>query len=172
MPLVRVVEADDLPKIVETYPKSIGAPVNRHIERFDLQQNGDVTCFAAWDGTRPVGYVFVLWPGGSGDVTEQGVALGCAEISDLSVSQDARGQGIGRMLMETAEALVKSRGVRILGLEVTATNPYQDVARKLYKNLDYEDAGFGEFMSGYTYWDADGNPHRDEEPYRYLIKRL
>ena len=75
-------------------------------------------------------------------------------------------------LMEAAEELARKRGVLLLGLEVTATNPNQDAARALYSKLAYEDAGFGEFISGYTYWDPDGDPHREEELHRYLVKRL
>ena len=74
--------------------------------------------------------------------------------------------------MEAAEAVVRTKGVEFLGLEVTVRNPNQDVTRGLYSRMGYEDAGFGEFVSGYTYWDAEGNPHRDEELHRYLVERL
>ena len=74
--------------------------------------------------------------------------------------------------MVAAEELVRARGEDLMGLEVTASNPYQTVARELYGKIGYEDAGFGEFTSGYSYWDAAGNPHRDEEDYRYLVQRL
>ena len=74
--------------------------------------------------------------------------------------------------MEQAEALARSRSTQLLGLEVTAANPNQNAARSLYDRMGYEDAGLGTFISGYTQWDADGTAHRDEEPHRYLLKRL
>jgi GNAT superfamily N-acetyltransferase len=169
---VRIIEDADLAILVATFPEVGAAPINRHIARFRLQREGAVTCFAAWDGASPVGYVFIRWPGGGSGLTSQALALGCAELGDLFVVERARGRGIGRQLMEAAESTVVARGVWQVGLEVTATNPHTAIARTLYERLGYRDAGFGEFMSGYTYWDAAGTPHRDEELYRYLMKQL
>lgn len=168
---VRVVKAAEVTRLVAAFPDPM-RPANRHVERFALQQTGDVTCLAAWDGDQPVGYVFVRWPGRNGGLTEQAIALECVELGDLFVAEDARSRGAGRALMEAAEALVVARGYALVGGEVTVTNPYTDVARGLYERMGYRDAGLGEFVSGYTYWDADGTPHRDEERYRYITKRL
>ena len=169
---VRIVEETDLAIISSTFPEMGAAPANRHLERFRLQQEGAVTCLVAWDGATPVGYVFVRWPSGGGGLTNQALTLGCPELGDLFVAEHARGRGIGRKLVETAESIVASRGLRQLGLEVTVANPHTAVARALYERLGYRDAGFGDFISGYTYWDASGAPHRDEELYRYLVKQL
>ena len=169
---VRIVEDTDLAIIVSTFPETGAAPVNRHLARFRLQQEGAVTCLVAWDGATPVGYVFVRWPGGGGGPTNQALALGCPELGDLFVVEHARGRGIGRKLVETAESVVATRGLPQVGLEVTAANPHNAVARALYERLGYRDAGFGDFISGYTYWDANGTPYRDEELHRYLVKQL
>lgn len=74
--------------------------------------------------------------------------------------------------MEAAVALVRKRNVGQVGLEVTAANPHQETARVLYRKLGFEESAFGHFTSGYTYWDSSGNPHRDEEPHCYLVKKL
>jgi GNAT superfamily N-acetyltransferase len=169
---VRVVEESDLAILVSTFPETGAAPVNRHLEQFRLQQEGAVTCLVAWDGAAPVGYVFVRWPGGGGDLSDQALTLGCPELGDLFVVEHARGRGIGRKLVETAESIVATRGLPTLGLEVAAANPHTAAARTLYERLGYRDAGFGDFISGYTYWDANGVPHRDEELHRYLVKQL
>ena len=171
MSSVRIVEDTDLATIISTFPEKGAAPVNRHLARFRLQQAGAVTCLAAWDGATPVGHVFVRWPSGGG-LSSQALALGCPELGDLFVVEHARGRGIGRKLVETAESIVAARGLSQLGLEVTTANPHTAVARALYERLGYRDAGFGEFVSGYTYWDATGAPHRDEELHRYLVKQL
>ena len=168
---VRIVDETDVAILVETFPERGAAPINRHLEQFRLQQAGALTCLAAWDGATPVGYVFVRWPTG-GELTNQARTLGCAELGDLFVVEHERGRGIGRELVETAESIVAARGLAQLGLEVTANNPHNAVARALYARLGYRDAGFGEFISGYTYWDETGTPQRDEELHRYLVKRL
>jgi len=169
---VRVVEESDLAIIIDTFHEQGAAPVNRHLEAFRLQQEGAVTCIMAWDEAKPVGYVFVRWPAGGGGLTNQAIALGCPELADLFVAEHARGRGIGRKLVETAESIVATRGFAQVGLEVTTDNPHNAVARGLYTRLGYRDAGFGEFISGYTYWDATGAPQRDEELHRYLVKQL
>ena len=98
--------------------------------------------------------------------------VGCAEVGDLTVAEQARGRGISRQLMEATEEHAKRRGILQLGLEVTATNPNQNVARTRYSHLGYQECGLGSFTSGYTYWDNDGNAHRDEETHIYLVKNL
>jgi|AP95_1055475.scaffolds.fasta_scaffold14613_3 ribosomal protein S18 acetylase RimI-like enzyme len=169
---VRIVISDDLLQMEAWEPQPAGFPGKPHREKYELQQAGDVSWLVAWMDDRPCGSVTITWPESSGEHTEQGRSLGCAEIGGLGVDEELRGQGIGRALMEAAEELARKRGVLLLGLEVTATNPNQDAARALYSKLAYEDAGFGEFISGYTYWDPDGDPHREEELHRYLVKRL
>ena len=170
MIVVRVVEEHDLPLLVSRFPE--GAPVNRHVERFEGQQAGDVTCLAAWDGNAPIGYVFVSWLGGRCQRTDKAEELGCAEIGDLAVVEVTRGQGIGRRLMEAAEELVRNQGLSTVGLSVAARNPKQNAARALYKKLNYREAGYGEYAVTYAYTDLDGNTHRDEDQYVYLVKSI
>ena len=126
----------------------------------------------AWDNKRPIGYMFIRWPGRNGGLTNQVVVLGCVEFGDLFVAEQARKGGVGRALMESAEALTTVAGYDLVGFEVTAANPYNVAARRLCGRMGYKDAGFGEFVSGYTYWDVNGNPQRDEEPHRYLALQL
>ena len=90
----------------------------------------------------------------------------------MFVAESARRRGAGRSLVAAAEELTAERGIGRLGLEVTAANPDNEAARRLYARCGFEDAGLGEFLSGYTYWTPDGVEHRDEEPHRYLTKRL
>jgi GNAT superfamily N-acetyltransferase len=168
---VRVVAESEVPVLEATFPEDGAAPINRHLERFARQQHGEITCLVAWEDQTPIGYVFLRWPG-SPDATAHARSLGCVELGDLSVAEHARGRGAGRMLLEAAEALTAERGHNLLGLEVTVGNPFNEAARALYDRQGYRDAGFGTFTSGYTYWDAAGQPHRDEEPHRYMTKRL
>jgi len=172
MVVVRVVVESELGTVVATFPEKGARPSNRHVERFAWQERGDVTCLVAWDNEVPIGYVFLRWPGGQGGLTEQARKLRCVEVGDLFVAAQARGRGVGRKIMETAEALATERGHRLIGLEVTVSNPNNDIARGLYQALGYCDSGLGSFVSGYTYWDSAGNPQRDEELHCYLVKKL
>jgi ribosomal protein S18 acetylase RimI-like enzyme len=119
-----------------------------------------------------VGYCIVRWRVPGGEATEHAKALECAELGDVFVVEGSRGQGIGRALVEAAERLARQQGERAISLEVTAANPENEAARRLYERLGYTVAGFGEFVTGYSYFLPDGTECRDEEAHRYLIKRL
>jgi len=168
---VRVVAESEVPVLVATFPEDGAAPHNRHLERFARQLHGEITCLAAWENGLPVGYVFLRWPG-SPDSTAHARSLACVELADLSVAEHARGRGAGKMLLEAAETIAAARGHDLIGLEVTVGNPFNEAARALYHSQGYRDAGCGVFSSGYTYWDVAGQPHRHEEPHRYMTKRL
>ena len=60
-----------------------------------------------------------------------------AYVSDLVVLPSCRGKGLGRKLLERAEAFARSSGVRILQIGVLARN---ESAARLYR-----DFGFGDF---------------------------
>ena len=124
----------------------------------------------AWLDEEPVGYVFLRWPGAD-DVTERGNRSVVSSSPICSSRPAARGRGVGEALLQTAESLA-ARGHARLGLEVTATNAFNDAARRLYRRRGYHDAGLEPFISGYTYWDRSGRPHRDAELYVYLVKEL
>ena len=168
---VRMVVESEVPILVATFPENGAAPNNRHEERFARHVRGEISCLAAWEDGRPVGYAFLRWPG-SPDSTEHARSLACVELADLSVAEDARRRGAGTMLLEAAETIAAERGYDLIGLEVTVGNPVNAAARALYHRQGYRDAGCGIFTSGYTYWDLAGRPQRDEEPHRYMTKRL
>ncbi len=55
-------------------------------------------------------------------------------VSDLAVSAEAEGKGVGRKLLEHAEAWARAQGYRILTLDVFAANA---PARAFYTHLGY-----------------------------------
>jgi GNAT superfamily N-acetyltransferase len=171
MAIVRIITEADLPALLARFPDSGAPPVNRHVQRLGWQRDGHITYLAVWEGSEPVGHLYLRRPD-SPDLTVQARILGCAELADLFVAEGARGRGHGCRLVEAAEAIATKWTVRRVGLEVTAENPFNAPARRLYQRLGYRDSGLAAFVSGYTYWDVAGVPHRDEELYRYFLKEL
>jgi len=55
-------------------------------------------------------------------------------VYDVSVDEDARGRGLGRLAMEFAEGEARRRGIRRVTLNVFGGN---EVARGLYRSLGY-----------------------------------
>jgi GNAT superfamily N-acetyltransferase len=163
MAIVRIITGADLSALVARLPDSGAAPFNRHVQRLGRQRDGHITYLAVWDGGEPVGHLY-LRRLDSPDLTAQGHALRCAELADLFVTEAVRGRGHGRLLVEAAEAIATKWNVRRIGLELTAYNPFNAPAWRLYQRLGYRDSGLGALVSGYT----TGVPHRDEELYRYL----
>jgi GNAT superfamily N-acetyltransferase len=158
----------DVGAVTASLPGLPFAPTNKHERRLELQRSGRAIYLIAWLGDEPVGHVLVhLLP-----VSEQGTSVGCAELEELFVRVDARGRGVGRALLEAAEAAAEGAGASSLGLGVSVANPSNAAARRLYERCGYTDAGLDEFMLGYTYWDERGRSYRHEELHRYLAKLL
>jgi ribosomal-protein-alanine N-acetyltransferase len=81
----------------------------------------------AVDGGSVVGYVVA-------DVTPNfGRDIG--HVKDLAVEPDARGQGLGRTLLEHGLAELAVAGATVVKLEVRESN---DPARSLYRNVGFE----------------------------------
>jgi ribosomal-protein-alanine N-acetyltransferase len=77
---------------------------------------------------RIVGYAGLLAPRGA---TE-------GDIQTIAVQPDARGHGLGRVLMQTMISEARKRGAREVFLEVRADNPS---AQGLYASLGFEGVG-------------------------------
>ena len=70
-------------------------------------------------------------------------AEGWAEIKRMFVAPEARGQQIGRKLLQTIEAIAAERGVTLLRLETGVKQPQ---AVSLYRSAGYIDIGpFGQY---------------------------
>jgi ribosomal protein S18 acetylase RimI-like enzyme len=90
---------------------------------------------------RPIGYLM-----GSTGPTVPGMTARCrGEVSDMFIRPDFRDRGIGRMLMETATEIMKSRGAVYILLYVAIANEraidfykslgMQAVVHQMYKRL-------------------------------------
>lgn len=82
-------------------------------------------------------------PGSLAVFADGGAALGRvaadeAEVLTLAVMPEARGRGLGQMLVAALEAAARNRGAEVMFLEVAETNA---PARRLYARLGYAAAG-------------------------------
>ena len=168
--VIRTVAETDLERLDDSYPEP-GRPASRHSERWDLQEHEEGVYLVAWRGDHPIGWVFVYRPG-SHKASKQAQHLDCAEVMDLHVDWRFRVQGHGSSLLAAAERLAQDAGWLLIGLEVTVSNPDNDVARAMYERHGYYDSGLGVYESGYFYWTESGERRWDGEPHRFLIKSL
>lgn len=89
------------------------------------------------------------------------------ELNHLQVREQFRGQGVGRRLIEAAEALAAERGRTRVVVGVSEDNP--DAAR-LYIRLGYEPTGVFD-VTEYDWVDDDGVVHHEVEHDQVLVKQ-
>lgn len=130
---VRDVTSEDVPLLERTLP---GA----HAQQLANAVAGRRDFLVAWCGEEPVGTAVVRWTGlpveGHGPVPE---------IGSLAVVPARRGQGIGSLLLATAEQRVRERGGATAAVVVAEDN--RD-ARRLYERLGYRDTGTRRALDG------------------------
>lgn len=116
----------DVPGVLVVEKHSFPTPWSRHAFLSELFENDRAYYIVAKAEDRIVGYAGVWLIAGEGHVT------------NVAVHPEFRQQGVGRQLMETLEALVRSRGGDRLTLEVRVSN---DTAQRLYERLGYRGHG-------------------------------
>jgi len=166
MYLIQPLRQADL-QLVETALRSGGMP-DKHARRLEMQNDGTCTYLFAWQGDAPVGHLLLTWTGPDQEPMKSAIP-DCPEVGALFVKEDMRSRGIGGCLLENAEHLVLSRGIRRLGLAVGIDN---NRAQRLYERRGYVDAGFPNFTVSWTFLDKDGWEQIESEECRYLIKLL
>ena len=121
----------------------------------DAQQHRLLTQLANWQATRHA-VILLAWQG------EHAVGLLNAfegfstfaaqpllNIHDLVVHPDARGQGIGRQLLQAAEAIARERGYCKITLEVLSGN---HTAQALYQQQGYAAYVLDQAMGVAQFW--------------------
>ncbi|CAM5555448.1 GNAT family N-acetyltransferase [Streptomyces aurantiogriseus] len=91
---------------------------------------GQLAVWAAHDGDRVVGTVGLDFPGKPNSRHR-------AELVKLMVHRDARGKGLGRRLLTTAEKAATAAGVTLLHLDTETDSP----AEHLYRSAGWTRAG-------------------------------
>jgi GNAT superfamily N-acetyltransferase len=91
---------------------------------------GRLAVWAAYDGPRVVGTVSLAFP-------DKPNSRHRAELVKLMVHRDARGQGLGRALLATAERAAADAGITLLHLDTETGSP----AERLYAGTGWTRAG-------------------------------
>ncbi len=132
---MRPLEADDKPAVMailqvtpEFKPIEVevaGELIDAYLE--DPKESGYDTLVAEVDGTV-VGYICY----GTTPLT-----VGTWDVYWMAVSRQMQGKGVGRALLEHAEADIKARGGRLIMIETSGT-PLYATAQNFYKARRYE----------------------------------
>ncbi|MGW2647968.1 N-acetyltransferase family protein [Streptomyces sp. NPDC001393] len=100
-------------------------------ERAEATAAGRLTVWAALDGSgRPAGTVSLAYP-------DKPNSRHRAELVKLMVHRSARGQGLGRSLLATAENAAAAAGITLLHLDTETGSP----AEHLYRSAGWIRAG-------------------------------
>ena len=122
--------------ILEALPDWFAVPESR--EEYIRESVGE-TFFAAYDGERPVGFLYLKETGK--DTTSLYV---------MGVLKDYHRQGVGRKLFEKAKEAAIREGYSFLQVKTVQMGKYEDYDRT---NLFYLSLGFKEFEVFPTLWD-------------------
>ncbi|MFI9154987.1 GNAT family N-acetyltransferase [Streptomyces sp. NPDC053367] len=99
-------------------------------ERAAAVAAGQLAVWAAYVGDRLVGTVSLAFPGKPNSRHR-------AELVKLMVHRDARGRGLGRTLLTTAEEAAAAAGITLLHLDTETDSP----AERLYRSAGWTRAG-------------------------------
>ncbi|MGW0417798.1 N-acetyltransferase family protein [Streptomyces sp. NPDC003015] len=99
-------------------------------ERAAAVAAGHLAVWAAYDSHRVVGTVSLAFP-------DKPNSRHRAELVKLMVHRDARGQGLGRRLLDTAEQAARAAGITLLHLDTETDSP----AERLYGSAGWTRAG-------------------------------
>jgi GNAT superfamily N-acetyltransferase len=144
-------------------------PSEKHIERFQRQERGEVLYLIAWFEGKPVGHGLLKWQGATEAHIAEFYSGQCPDLEDLFVLEPMRSKGVGKQLIKYAEQKVRSRGFELIGLSVGIENTR---AYSLYNKLGYGDSPFGEHEEHGEFIDKHGQLQTWDEWCIYLVKPL
>jgi [ribosomal protein S18]-alanine N-acetyltransferase len=122
---IRLLGAADLPRIMEIENGSFSTPWQESTFRGLLRRN-DTDLIGAERDERLVGYA-IAW-----------TVLDQSELGNVAVAPEARGLGVGRLLVQATLTRIRHRRARECFLEVRESNT---VAQHLYREFGFEVVG-------------------------------
>jgi GNAT superfamily N-acetyltransferase len=130
---VSAAQYEELLPLVADYQRFYGAEPdterNREFFRRFLEPSDDGLLLGARDGDGFLGYACLYWHFSSTRATE------AVLMNDLFVVAEARGEGVGRALIEASAEVARRRGARILEW---STEPGNATAQRLYDSTGAE----------------------------------
>ncbi len=124
-------ELSEIVPLFDAYRQFYGQKTDVELAKLFLQQrleNNESVMFLAKDASMSLGFT-QLYPSFS-SVSAQRLWI----LNDLFVIPEARGKGIGELLLKHAQAFAKNQNTKGLSLSTHHTNP----AQKLYEKLGWE----------------------------------
>ena len=127
----RFATEEDLPKIVEIENAAMSCPWSLKSYQEALESDHAFIMVAQSEDFQVAGFcVFYLTPPE-------------AELPDVVISEEYRGNGLGRQLLSNAFTELRSRDVETVFLEVRVSNA---PARTLYDHLGFEEIGVRKYF--------------------------
>ncbi len=123
---LREMEIKDLEEIMEIEKAAFSTPWTRNSFEKEIRENMLAKYIVAEVEGKVVGYVGI-WL-----IIDEG------HITNIAVSKDYRGMGIGKFLMMGMIDFCKKQGIHNMTLEVRASNT---VAQNLYRKMGFLDCG-------------------------------
>jgi GNAT superfamily N-acetyltransferase len=131
---VAVEEFEELLPLIAAYQRfyeveDIDGERNRTFFRRFLAPSEDGLLLGARNKGRLIGYACLYWHFSSLEATE------CVLMNDLFVDESARGQGVGRALIEATADVARERGIPFVEW---STAPDNETAQRLYGSTGAE----------------------------------
>ncbi|MCZ0704190.1 ribosomal-protein-alanine N-acetyltransferase [Natronobacillus azotifigens] len=123
---IRPMEVDDIPQVTIIEERSFTLPWTQDIYRKEITDNNFAHYFVIENKERIIGFCGV-W-----------IVLDEAQVTNIAISPDFRGNGYGSMLFQAMLNQVITLGARKLSLEVRVSN---NAAKKLYRKFGLKPGG-------------------------------
>lgn len=123
---IREMELGDIDRILEIESECFSTPWSRRSFEMEIKENLLAKYIVAEYDGKVVGYAGI-WM-----IIDEG------HITNIAVSKDFRGLGIGKFLMIALVDYCKKSKIRNMTLEVRESNK---IAQNLYKKMGFEDCG-------------------------------
>jgi len=127
MVLYRRMTVEDVPAVHAIEVESFPAPWTLDSFYYEMTENNFAHYIVAEDESGNIVGFCGMW-----------IVIDSAQITNVAVSQNVRGHGIGEGLMREAMLSAKNQDVDVMSLEVRVSNT---VAQNLYRKLGFQDGG-------------------------------
>lgn len=162
--VIRPLRDDDLDAVARAFQRHPDTVAGR----LALQREQTGVYLIAWDGATPVGQTLVRFSRDPAPWVPRELA-GLPYLEDVYVPHDLRSRGIGTLLLEEAERVVREHGRHSVSLAVNVDNLG---AQRLYRRLGYAEAAAGPHEQPWSHHDPHGRLHSHSERVVDMVKRL